>query len=167
MPRLLIGLAVVLVIITVYALVDCSLLPRERVRGLPRWAWVLVILFVPVIGPVLWLLVGRGRRSAGIRRTSRTSAPDDDPDFLKNLGRRMSEEEHIRKLEQELADLDKPQDQPGAAGAGTAGNAGGAGPAGSTGATGTAGAAGTAGTPGMPPKKTEPGEGELPGRRDA
>jgi hypothetical protein len=153
MPRLLIGLAVVLVIITVYALVDCSLLPRERIRGLPRWAWVLVILFVPVIGPVLWLLVGRGRRSAGIRRTTRTSAPDDDPDFLKNLGRRMSEEEHIRKLEQELADLDKPQDPAGGAGA--------------TGSTGAAGPAGTAGTQGVPPKKTEPGEGELPGRRDA
>lgn len=141
MPRLLIGLAVVLVIITVYALVDCSLLPRERIRGLPRWAWVLVILFVPVIGPVLWLLVGRGGRTASTRRGTRTSAPDDDPDFLKGLGRRMSEEEHIRKLEQELADLDK-NEEPG-------------------------GKAGPAGSQGVPPKKTDPGEGELPGRRDA
>lgn len=144
MPRLLIGLAVVLVIITVYALVDCSLLPRERVRGLPRWAWVLVILFVPVIGPVLWLLVGRGGRAgraSNARRTTRTSAPDDDPDFLKGLGRRMSEEEHIRKLEQELADLDK-NDDPGKK-------------------------PGSAGSQGVPPKTTDPGEGELPGRRDA
>jgi hypothetical protein len=141
MPRLLIGLAVVLVIITVYALVDCSLLPRERVRGLPRWAWILVILLVPVIGPVLWLIVGRGRRSATARRASRSSAPDDDPDFLKGLDRRMTQEEHIRKLEQELADLDK-QERMG-------------------------GASGTAGTQEVPPKKTDPGEGELPGRRDA
>jgi hypothetical protein len=143
MPRLLIGLAVVLVIITVYALVDCSLLPRERVRGLPRWAWVLVILFVPLIGPVLWLIVGRGGRAgrANARRGTRTSAPDDDPDFLKGLGRRMSEEEHIRKLEQELADLDKNEKQ--------------------------GGEPGSAGSQGVPPKKTDPGEGELPGRRDA
>lgn len=143
MPRLLIGLAVVLVIITVYALVDCSLLPRERVRGLPRWAWVLVILFVPLIGPVLWLVVGRGGRAgrANARRGTRTSAPDDDPDFLKGLGRRMSEEEHIRKLEQELADLDKNEQQ--------------------------GGKPGSAGSQGVPPKKTDPGEGELPGRRDA
>jgi Phospholipase_D-nuclease N-terminal len=143
MPRLLIGLAVVLVIITVYALVDCSLLPRERVRGLPRWAWVLVILFVPLIGPVLWLIVGRGGRAgrANARRGTRTSAPDDDPDFLKGLGRRMSEEEHIRKLEQELADLDKNEEQ--------------------------GGKPDSAGSQGVPPKKTDPGEGELPGRRDA
>lgn len=148
MPRLLIGLAVVLVIITVYALVDCSLLPRERVRGLPRWAWVLVILFVPVIGPALWLLVGRGGRAAkAARRGTRTSAPDDDPDFLKGLGRRMSEEEHIRKLEQELADLDKNEDQGGK--------------------TGSAGSTGLPPKNGVPPKNTDPGEGELPGRRDA
>ena len=38
------------------ALVD--LLRRERTRG-PKWAWVLVILFVNLIGPVVYLLFGR------------------------------------------------------------------------------------------------------------
>jgi hypothetical protein len=141
MPRLLIGLGVILVILTVYALVDCALLPRERVRGLPRWVWVFVILLVPVIGPVLWLLVGRGRRAAVAKRGTRSFAPDDDPDFLKGLDRRKTQEEHIRKLEQELADLDKPEQK----------NS----PSDST------------GSQGVPPKKTDPGEGELPGRRDA
>ena len=38
------------------ALVD--LVRRERTRG-PKWAWVLVIVFVNLIGPILYLLVGR------------------------------------------------------------------------------------------------------------
>ena len=38
------------------ALVD--LVRRERTRG-PKWAWVLVIVFVNLIGPILYLLLGR------------------------------------------------------------------------------------------------------------
>ena len=40
----------------VVALVD--LIRRERTRG-PKWVWVLVILFVNLIGPVVYLLFGR------------------------------------------------------------------------------------------------------------
>lgn len=141
MPRLLIGLGVVLVILTVYSLVDCSMLPRQRVRGLPRWVWIFVILLVPVIGPILWLVVGRGRRSTSGGRVMRSAAPDDDPDFLKGLDRRKTQEEHIRQLEQELADLDS-ADQ------------GGPDPR-------------LGGQQETPPIDKEPGEGELPGRRDA
>ena len=40
----------------VVALLD--LVRRERTRG-PKWAWALVILFVNLIGPVVYLLFGR------------------------------------------------------------------------------------------------------------
>jgi hypothetical protein len=40
----------------VVALVD--LLRRERTRG-PKWAWALLILLVNLVGPVLYLLLGR------------------------------------------------------------------------------------------------------------
>ena len=40
----------------VVALVD--LVRRERTRG-PKWAWVLVIVFFILIGPVVYLLLGR------------------------------------------------------------------------------------------------------------
>ena len=40
----------------VVALVD--LVRRERTRG-PKWAWALVILFVNLIGPVVYLFFGR------------------------------------------------------------------------------------------------------------
>ena len=56
MFRLLFGLGVVVVILTVYAAVDCAVFDRNRIRGIPRWAWILVIILLPVIVPVLWLL---------------------------------------------------------------------------------------------------------------
>jgi len=40
----------------VVALVD--LVRRERTRG-PKWAWALVIVFLNLIGPVVYLLFGR------------------------------------------------------------------------------------------------------------
>ena len=144
MFRLLFGLGVVVVILTVYAAVDCAVFDRNRIRGIPRWAWILVIILLPVIGPVLWLLIGRGRRGQSAAtggRVTRSMAPDDDPDFLRGLDRAKDQEQRIRDLEQELADFDK-MDPP-------------------------ADESPRSGPAGVDPKKTEPGEGDQPGRRDA
>ena len=159
---LVVGIAVILV--TVYALVECVTFDRSRIRGLPRWVWVFVIVLVPVVGAMLWLFIGRGsnQSSAPGRGAPRQLAPDDDPDFRKSLGRDRLQEERIRQMEQELADLDKPEptdkpDRPGKGqntGPGKGQAAGNAGPA-----KGPAAA--------EPKKTTDPGEGELPGRRDA
>lgn len=142
MPRLLIGLGLAVVILTVYTLVDCALFDRNRIRGLPRWVWIFVLILVPVIGPLLWLFVGRGRQGKAGGRVPRSMAPDDDPEFLLRLKREGEQQERIRQMEQELADLDKPDPR-------------------------TGGAPGPAGTAGFDPKKADPGEGEQPDRRDA
>lgn len=42
--------------LAVIALVD--LVRRERTRG-PKWVWVPVILFISLIGPIVYLVVGR------------------------------------------------------------------------------------------------------------
>jgi len=105
MPRLLIGLAVVIVFFTVFVIVDTAMTPRTRMRGLPKPAWIAVVVLVPVIGGILWLTVGKDRTDLA-RSSGRRLGPDDDPDFLSNLGRARSEQERIRRLEQELADLD-------------------------------------------------------------
>jgi len=105
MPRLLIGLAVVIVFFTVFVIVDTAMTPRTRMRGLPKPAWIAVVVLVPVIGGILWLTVGKDRTDLA-RSSGRRLGPDDDPDFLSGLGRTRSEEERIRRLEQELADLD-------------------------------------------------------------
>jgi hypothetical protein len=85
MARLLFGLGIVGAIFTVYALADCVFIARERIRGAPRALWVILILVLPVVGAIMWFLVGRGR---GTQKTPkrRIIPPDDDPEFLGTLG---------------------------------------------------------------------------------
>ncbi|AJW80164.1 MULTISPECIES: PLD nuclease N-terminal domain-containing protein [Clavibacter] len=123
MPRLLIGLAVVIVFFTVFVIVDTSLTPRTRMRGLPKPAWIAVVVLVPVIGGILWLAIGKDRTDLA-RASGRRLGPDDDPDFLSGLGRTRSEEERIRRLEQELADLDSDGTGPDGDGPATPGGTG-------------------------------------------
>jgi len=50
MARLLFGLGVAAVIFTIYAVADCAFFDRSRIRGLGRGWWIVIILFVPIIG---------------------------------------------------------------------------------------------------------------------
>jgi hypothetical protein len=92
----------------IYAIVDCILFERERVRGLPKGAWVPIVIVFPIIGALLWFLVGRGPKPRAAGPIRRGPAPDDDPAFLERLARDRAQQEHIRKLEQQLAELDDP-----------------------------------------------------------
>lgn len=109
MPRILIGLAVVVVFVTIFAVVDSAMTHKDRVRGISKVLWILVILLFPIVGPALWFLVGKDR-SGGAGSTGRRVGPDDDPEFLKRLGTDSDQDERIRRLEQELADLDSDSD---------------------------------------------------------
>jgi hypothetical protein len=104
MPRLLVVLAFALVAVDVFAVVDVILTDRSRVRAMPKALWVLVIVLLPLIGVVLWFMLGKARSSSAGR--TRTVAPDDDPDFLRKMRVKEEQNERIRRLEQELADLD-------------------------------------------------------------
>ncbi|GAA1770150.1 PLDc N-terminal domain-containing protein [Agromyces humatus] len=116
MARLLFGLGVAAVIFTIYAVADCAFFDRMRIRGLSRGWWIVVIIFVPIIGPVLWFIIGRGRRTSSVSGgRGHTVAPDDDTDFLRRLGQDTEQDERIRRLEQELAELDSEADTPGSA----------------------------------------------------
>lgn len=115
MPRLAVIVVAAAIVFWIYTIVDCALFDRLRVRGLAKGWWVLIVVAVPVIGGVLWLTIGRGRRN-GTR--SGSLAPDDDVDFLRRLGSDAVQEERIRRLEQELAELDEETDASGAPGPG-------------------------------------------------
>jgi hypothetical protein len=52
----LIPIIVLQLVLLAVALLD--LVRRERTRG-PKWAWVLIIVFVNIIGPILYLVMGR------------------------------------------------------------------------------------------------------------
>jgi hypothetical protein len=113
MVRFIIIGGVVAVAFTIYALVDVLMTERSRVRGVAKPAWALITVILPVIGGVLWLTVGKAKR--GPRRVSPPVAPDDDPNFLSSLSqeeirRRAEQDERLRRLEQELADLEAEDD---------------------------------------------------------
>lgn len=110
MARLLVGLIAIAAAFWVYSLVDCLLFARGRIRGLPKVAWVFVVLLFPVVGGVLWFLIGRGRKRSGRGPVYRTIGPDDDPEFLGKLRADPVSDAQIRDLEQQLADVDDDPD---------------------------------------------------------
>jgi hypothetical protein len=80
---------IVAVALAVYALIDCAQAERHRLRSLSKPLWLVIIVLIPVLGPVAWMLLGRPHAggSAGPRPAPRPRpvAPDDDPDFLRRL----------------------------------------------------------------------------------
>ncbi len=91
-------------ILDVFAIVDLVLIDKLRVRAFPKLVWVIIIVVVPFVGALLWFAIGHEWGNRGGER--RVIAPDDDPSFLKNIRRDEEQDERIRRLEQELADLD-------------------------------------------------------------
>jgi hypothetical protein len=83
------------VLVAAVALISClSVEDKRQIRGMPRFAWVIVILLVPLVGAIAWFLFGRplstgrsrpGWRPGGPPEPPRRRAPDDDPDFLRSL----------------------------------------------------------------------------------
>ncbi|MFD6754828.1 MULTISPECIES: PLD nuclease N-terminal domain-containing protein [Micromonospora] len=134
MARLYILFFLVQVVLAVCALISCLSAEEDDVRHLPRIAWVLMILFFPVIGSIAWFLAGRKRNPAGggvfsggaqpvVRRPARPLAPDDDPEFLRSIEERSRQEdqelfrrweEDLRKREDDLRrrEGDPPREEP-------------------------------------------------------
>ena len=112
MVRLFIFLAAAQLILLVLALISC--LSAERVRNAPRLVWVLVILLLPLVGPLAYFLWGRPLpppAEGGPVRPGRPrpSAPDDDPDFLRSVDIEQTrrDRELLAQWERELKDRDQ------------------------------------------------------------
>ena len=115
MPR--VALAIFIVALWIYGLIDCARTPRASMPGrLPKWVWMLLAL-VPVLGSLLWLglswwakhpeglsgTLSLGRRSGPQASEPAPVAPDDDPEFLFRLERdiqRKRREDERRAQEQ-------------------------------------------------------------------
>lgn len=106
MPRAV--LLLVTVGVAIYALVDLLRSRPDEVRGLPRFAWILAIVILPLAGSVAYLLLGRvgaGMDKGGAGSGPRVIAPDDDPDFLRSL-----EADERRRQRRSPDDPDDPDD---------------------------------------------------------
>jgi hypothetical protein len=111
--------------LTIFCLIECIQTPEGSIRNLPKWGWIVLILVFPLIGSIAWLFAGRpvvawrGSRVAGTvsgfpeyqrDRAGTPIGPDDDPEYLRELGRVNAEHEQtlqqweaqLRRREEEL-----------------------------------------------------------------
>jgi hypothetical protein len=116
MFRVAVFLSLASVLLAALALISCLAVEDKRqIRGLPRFAWVIVILLVPLAGATAWFVFGRpqpadkvkpGRRPAGgLLEPPQRRAPDDDPEFLQSLDDytvSKEDEDLLRKWEEDL-----------------------------------------------------------------
>lgn len=80
------------VVFWLWAIFDSLTCDDKRVRNLPRWAWVVIILVFLEFGALAWVIFGRPRNGQLVADGTRPPAPrgrpvgpDDDPDFLRNI----------------------------------------------------------------------------------
>ncbi|MCG5471122.1 PLD nuclease N-terminal domain-containing protein [Micromonospora sp. LAH09] len=122
MARLGVLLFLVQIVLAVCALISCLSAEEGKIRALPRIAWVLIILFFPLVGSIAWFIVGReassdarkgwpGGAASPERQRPRPVAPDDDPEFLRSVQDRAKQqdqelfqrwEEDLRRREDDL-----------------------------------------------------------------
>lgn len=94
----------------VYALIDLFQTDSARVTSLNKGIWAAIIVLVPIIGPILWLVVAkRDWQAQPSRPTSPPVAPDDNPEFLRQI--RTIDEEHEQMLDDWESDLRKREEE--------------------------------------------------------
>lgn len=108
---LIIGGAALIVGLTLYTLLDAVRTPAHEARTLPKWLWVLVTLLFPVVGPLMWLILGcpKAQPAAGGPRPGfgqrrgtpapSVSSPDDDEEYLRWLKAKAERERRSREAE--------------------------------------------------------------------
>jgi hypothetical protein len=121
-------------VLAIISLISCFSAEDGEVRALPRWAWVIIILFLPLVGSIAYLVSGRpataaarpgawrpNRGSPEAARPKRALAPDDDPDFLKQIDGKTAREDQellrqweadLKKREEDLRKQDKSKNEP-------------------------------------------------------
>ncbi len=79
-------LVVLSLALTLYSFIDCAQRDETQIQKLPKWAWLVIILFFSSIGSISYLVIGRKRGNGGPKPPKRRILPpDDDPDFLRKL----------------------------------------------------------------------------------
>jgi hypothetical protein len=110
--RWLVVAVIFVVVFGVFSTVYAAAAKRSEVRVLPKWVWVLMCAFIPLVGGLLYLTLGRPiGPTPPMKRGPQTKvvAPDDDPNFLRDLKRKLDED----KPAEEKPAEDKPaEDKP-------------------------------------------------------
>jgi len=102
--------SIVILVLVVAALVDIITRQDGQVKHLPKVVWVLLVIFLPMIGSLLWFVIGhdydtpvvRPRLGAPQRRAGSASSAEPTP--TAQAERRISStEEQLASLDREIA----------------------------------------------------------------
>jgi hypothetical protein len=104
--RVLFALAVIAVAIDIYTIADIALTARNRLRSLNKFVWIVVVIVIPVVGAILWFVLGKSRASS----VNSVLGADDDPNFQSPGSE--SARDRIARLEDELRRLDDEENMP-------------------------------------------------------
>ena len=110
--RWLVVAVIFVVVFGVFSTVYAAAAKRNEVRVLPKWVWVLMCAFIPLVGGILYLTLGRPiGPTPPMKRGPKTKvvAPDDDPNFLRDLKRRLDEDKPAEDKPADVAPENKPE----------------------------------------------------------
>lgn len=94
MTRVAVATIAFLVIWGVFTTVFAASANKTEVRLLPKWAWVVLCALLPFFGGLLYLMVGRPlRKGPSGNGKGKVIAPDDDPNFLRDISKQMKKED--------------------------------------------------------------------------
>lgn len=106
-----IGLGILL--FWIYCIFDVISTDESLCRNMPKFVWLLVVIFLPTIGSVAWLILGRPQK-AGLapgntsyrRPRAAPRGPEDSREFMSGIDDRSKElrrwEEDLKRREDEL-----------------------------------------------------------------
>jgi hypothetical protein len=109
----------------IVALIDCLSTDKHQIRNLPKLVWVLLIILFSPIGGIAWFFAGRPEKVSANREAPRPRgafpppsrprpvAPDDDPEFLRQLNADMRRWEEELKRRDDDTNREKPTDDDG------------------------------------------------------
>ncbi|MFJ2544531.1 PLD nuclease N-terminal domain-containing protein [Microbacterium sp. NPDC087589] len=99
--------SLLIIALMVAAMVDIIRRDDAQVRHLPKMAWVIIVILLPLIGSLLWFAIGREYSEAGLRIPrfpgTRTAARPGVP----RSAPRTAPPVDARSTEQQIADLDR------------------------------------------------------------
>lgn len=93
--------------LTIGALVDIIRRDDAQVRFLPKLAWIIIVILLPLIGSLLWFALGRVYAEEGLRIPRMRRAPRSRPSGPQMPASRVAEPVDQRSTEQQIADLDR------------------------------------------------------------
>lgn len=105
MQRVELVLALAITVLWIYSIVNCVMTPESGVRGLPKFAWVILIVLLPLLGSILWLAVGRTSgppRLPRPRAAGPAAAAAGPPTYSA-----LTSDERIRRMEEDLERLER------------------------------------------------------------